>query len=333
MARKRGAPPWDYPWGAEDDCPCGSKEFFGRCCLQPDGRPYMKLGSLQPPGAVTGFAHPRCYLAPSANCSRELSREHYITRALIARPGLKVRGMPWQAEEVLQISPDALTSKVLCRRHNAVLSPLDDHALRIYEALDTARTHATKRSLSRRNYANLLSGEALELWAIKTLAGLLASGMDFRMGPYRFRDYAPPLSSLAAALLSPSPQTMVSAEIPADPDAHEEKIGRAAVSTLFEVDDDTNKMTAWIIRMHGLAFKFHLQPSGMASEGDHFLRPHMLDLIGPYRASRLYFGWPDSLPGRYVYLRLDGTPRDGEPHSRARSHAGRARIRPRSSEP
>jgi hypothetical protein len=35
--------------------------------------------------------------------------------------------------------------------------------------------------------------------------------------------------------------------------------GGRAVTTLFEVDDDADEMTAFVVRMHGLAFKFHLQ--------------------------------------------------------------------------
>ena len=83
--------------------------------------------------------------------------------------------MPWQSKPVLSISPDALTAKVLCRRHNAALSPLDAHALRIYEELGKASCHATKRSLSRRNYAGIVSGEPFELWALKTMAGRYCS--------------------------------------------------------------------------------------------------------------------------------------------------------------
>jgi hypothetical protein len=300
----RGASTWNYPWGPEDECPCGSTLAFGSCCLQPDGRAYVKLVPLQPAGPKTGFAHPRCYLSSSANCTKEISREHYITRALIARPGLNVRGMPWQSEPVVSLSPDALTAKVLCRRHNAALSPLDEHALRIYEELGKARSHATKRSLSRRNYAGIVSGEAFELWALKTMAGLYASGMDLRLGGYRFRNYAPQLEKVAEALINPKAQSMVRFEVPTRLDAHEETLGRAAVTTLFEVDDDADEMTAFVVRMHGLAFKFHLQPSGTTTHREHLLRPHILDLIGPRRTGRLYFGWPNAAAVSYVFVHL-----------------------------
>jgi hypothetical protein len=248
--------------------------------------------------------HPGCYLAASGDCSPKLSREHYVTRALIDRPGLKVRGMPWQTEPVLDITATALTSKVLCQRHNSALSPLDDEALRAYEAIAAAREHATRRSLSRRPTGVIVSGEALELWALKTLAGLYATGMDFRLGSYRFRDYAPAIEDIAAILTSSRPCASVSLEIPVIAEAHEAKLGRPSVSTLFEIDEATRTMTAFIIRMHGLALKFNLKPRDRGEAAETPLRPHMLDFIGPRRRSRIYFGWPEGCPGSYVFIRL-----------------------------
>lgn len=309
----RAQPSWDYPWKAADLCPCGSELAFGRCCLQRDGRPYLRLGSILPPGEPTGYAHPRCYLASSCNCSTAISREHYVSRGMIAGPELKVQGMPWQAEPVLRVSPDALTSKVLCRRHNQALSPLDEHALRAFREVGKARDHATRRSLSRRPYAAILSGEALELWALKTMAGFYASGMEFMVGPRRFRDAPPPMAQIAEILTSPRPRALVSLDIPAEAEAHEASLGRSAVSIIPLYEDGDDTMSAFMVRMHGLGFKFHFKDSGTAQDASGLVRPHMVDLIGPLRKSRLYLGWPDAVTGRYVLIRLrqsDATPRE-----------------------
>lgn len=139
-----------FPWTDSDPCPCGGNEAFSRCCKGDDGLPAMAVGRLIPPNAPTGEATEGCYLASSQNCGGALSREHYISRALIDRSEVFVRGMPWQKEEVQRFSPDNLTAKILCRRHNSALSPLDEHAKRFFLSLEAANHHASRRSLSRR---------------------------------------------------------------------------------------------------------------------------------------------------------------------------------------
>lgn len=322
-----GRPNWDFPWAPEDPCPCGRPARFGECCLQPDGRPYPKPGSLLPPGAPTGFAHPRCYLSGSNNCSTTLSREHFVSRSLIAGPELKVQGMPWQKVPVLHISPDALTAKVLCRRHNEALSPLDSEALRAFEGLRTARVHATRRSLSTRSWATIVSGQALELWALKTMAGFCASGMDFEFGGHRLSDFDLPLAEIASILTDPAPRSIVSLDIPGDMDAHEKTLGRSAVTILWEVDTAAHRLSAMVVRMQGIGFKFHLKPTGAARDGDSFVRPHILDVIGPKRKSRLYLGWPELTPGRYVFFRLkgDAPTKPGAPAGTSSDPAGATR--------
>jgi hypothetical protein len=298
----RDASSWNYPWGPTN-APVAAIWPSASCCLQPDGRPYVKLKPLQPAGRETGFAHPRCYLSSSANCSKEIGREHYITRALIARPGLKVPGMPWRGAGGQRFAgrPHSEGSLPSSQRRAVATRRACSPHLREFEK---ARLHATKRSLSRRNYAGIVSGEALELWALKTMAGLYASGMDFRLGDYRFRNYAQQLENVAEVLINSKSQGMVSLEVPTPLDAHEEMLGRAAVRTLFEVDDDAHEMTAFVVRMSGLAFKFHLQRSGTASNPEHLLRPQILDLVGRRRTGRLYFEWPNAAAGSHVFLRL-----------------------------
>jgi hypothetical protein len=221
---------------------------------------------------------------------------------------VKVQGMPWQKVPVLHISPDALTAKVLCRRHNEALSPLDSEALRVFEALRKANEHATRKSLSKISWATIVSGEALELWALKTMAGFCASGMDFRFGDQRLADFELPLADIAQVLTNPQPRSIVSLDIPTDMDAHEAKLGRSAVTILWEVDADLQQMNAMLVRMHGVAFKFHLKPTGTAQDGGSLVRPHILDLIGPRRKGRLYLGWPGRTSGRYVFFRLKPAP-------------------------
>ncbi|WP_258121964.1 hypothetical protein [Mesorhizobium onobrychidis] len=128
----------------------------------------MTIGSLVPRPPKSGEAQTNCYMAAERDCGGGLSREHYISRGLIDGPELRVRGLPWQHEEVAHY-PDNLVARILCRRHNSALSPLDAHAIRFFLAIEAAIDHAQRRSLSRQSRYFLASGHALELWAIKTL--------------------------------------------------------------------------------------------------------------------------------------------------------------------
>jgi hypothetical protein len=252
----------------------------------------MAVGKITPPGPVTGYAHPGCYMAPSANCSPRLSREHLISRGLIDGQDLKVRGMPWQRDEVQRCSPDSLTARILCQRHNSSFSPLDAHARRFFLALEQARLHAQRRSLSTRSRYFMTSGTGLELWAMKTLAGLYASGIEFRAGEQRFRDYAPPMDQLVTELSAAEPNVLMTLAIPLKRDGHEKEIGRRAVSIGPIVDEDARVLEGLLIRMHGMGMHFRLDLDLEDGDpADDIVRPDMIDLVGPERTSRIYLSW------------------------------------------
>jgi hypothetical protein len=54
-------------------------------------------------------------------------------------------GLPWHdSEEYKEYGIDALTSKVLCTRHNNSLSPLDEAAGHAFRQFTEAMTYAIK---------------------------------------------------------------------------------------------------------------------------------------------------------------------------------------------
>lgn len=115
----------------DSPCPCGSGKSIKRCHLAFDGRLRINKPRLHPPVPRTNFAHPKCYLNGTNDCSEEISREHYVSRAVLEQlgHGIKVTGAPWLAPGIsLETTAESLTAKILCRRHNAALSPLDDVA-------------------------------------------------------------------------------------------------------------------------------------------------------------------------------------------------------------
>lgn len=167
----------------DDPCPCGSMKLISVCgCMQQDGR-------LLPPEAVISTAvkhrynHPRCFASALGNCSRKLSHEHYISHGIIRqvektyRPGeqLIISGFSWQtSNEVQRIAPNSLTSQVLCKWHNNVLSPLDTIGGNFFQAFQQIHYELQHHSTPRRYY--LFNGHDIERWMLKTLCGIIASG-------------------------------------------------------------------------------------------------------------------------------------------------------------
>ncbi len=296
---------YGFPWADSDACPCDGRNRFDQCCKGRDGRPSMAVGSLMPPGPLSEEAREGCYLASSQNCGGGLSREHYISRALIDQRDVFVRGMPWQKAEVQRLSPDNLTAKILCRRHNSALSPLDAHAQRLFLGIEEASHHASRRSLSRKPQFFMTSGDAVELWAMKTLAGLYASKIDFETPGYKFRDFAIPMDAIARELTSERPNSLVRMIVPLGEEEHEARLGRRAVSIGPIVDGESDKLLGLLIRLHGFAFHFYINPVVRDEAANEITRPDIIDFIGPARTSRIYLSWRDkSGPSQIVQVRV-----------------------------
>lgn len=156
-------------------CPCGSGKAIVDCHLDPeDGRFRRPVPLLQPPGDPTGYAHPKCYLRGTRNCSDKISREHYVSKSILERIGniLKIEGSYWLDEgKYFEASIGNLTAKILCERHNNSLSPLDSEANIFFGSLQDALEDLKRRTLSRKPIFHLASGEALELWFLKVACG------------------------------------------------------------------------------------------------------------------------------------------------------------------
>jgi hypothetical protein len=89
-----------------------------------------------------------------------------------------VHGVPWLASEEAQAFPiSSLTGKILCKRHNEALSPLDAMAGRFFSAVKLMHDDIfDKKTLSKRCRWFLFSGEELEHWLLKTAIGLFYYG-------------------------------------------------------------------------------------------------------------------------------------------------------------
>jgi hypothetical protein len=113
-----------------DRCLCGSGRLMRDCCL------FVRCDTT-PSMPATGYAHPSCFARDIRDCSRAISREHYISRSvldLFGGGGIAVSGMPWIPDgEQRRVSAASLTGRMLCERHNQALSSLDAVAARFLQ--------------------------------------------------------------------------------------------------------------------------------------------------------------------------------------------------------
>lgn len=119
----------------------------------------------------TGLVTQGCYAESLRDCDgRALSREHYISEALLERfgKGFTVDGFPWLST-ARKMTPKALQAKILCERHNNALSSLDATIARFYDVLAGAHKGINVGS-------HEFDGSDIERWALKVLLGLAMSG-------------------------------------------------------------------------------------------------------------------------------------------------------------
>lgn len=119
-----------------------------------------------------------CFLSGSSTCRSKLSREHYISRAVLERVFVGstgvVQGLPWSDAVYQQVSLMSLTAKILCEGHNNELSDLDTVAGNFLDFVQRAQLHLAGRAEVPRPLT--ISGHLLERWLLRVAAGMLASG-------------------------------------------------------------------------------------------------------------------------------------------------------------
>lgn len=140
----------------------------------------MNPTNTHPRGPITGYANIKCYARGDHNCSRKISKEHFISETLLRQIHVnntaKVAGLKWQQKETFNVVPlSGLASNILCERHNNALSPLDgcigSFAKTIGE-FDAALLSSTSADASEQRF---FSGDDIERWMVKSLLGMSAS--------------------------------------------------------------------------------------------------------------------------------------------------------------
>jgi len=290
---------YTIPWGDAEDCPCGSGHAFVKCCkVGPQRLPYIEVPNLRPPGKTTGYAHPKCYMSGTNNCSKEKSREHYVSEAILERfDQLNVSGMPWQARDESKILPaNALAGNILCTRHNTALGRLDELGLKALDAVTFACDYAVNATSPGRVEHFLMSGEGLELWLFKLAAGIHFGGIATDDGVAVRDKHSFPIAELADALSTGNLPTNANLWVAALPGV----VQRAMIQVAPLIDTATNRHIGVQVRFGPLRFETTLVAPPLTMQHlaslENRRRPRIIDFIGPARDARVILSWKGQNP-------------------------------------
>lgn len=154
-------------------------------------------------GARTGLSVSGCYAAMTNDCKGKLTREHWISKGVLLEVSdgkfVRIAGLPWQLPgQIDNLPPGSLGSKVLCERHNNALWPLEADGAHTRTILDRFYLDQISHEDIGGNQFDLVSGEQLERWLLKTIWGATAAsptapriraGVDrYMLADYLFRD-------------------------------------------------------------------------------------------------------------------------------------------------
>lgn len=299
-----------HPWMQAEPCPCGAGAPFGVCCDAGFGLVAKAPPRLTPPGPSTGFAHPKCFMRATANCSSSISKEHWISQAILRQFGetISFRGTRWQAADQFErLSIDALASNILCARHNACLAPLDHAAGRAFERLRIASDYAMKKSLRTKPAFVLIDGEALQLWGLKAAMGLFES-RTFRGSDHYTLEPAGALAALTDATFPEHLGLYAGFDRSVVVESH---IGTAPI-----FQEGSTAYCGIRMQLASVMFDFlvYLSPETVGAAINHkFRRPVVIDLIGRREACIIFTWQSRPASGNRVEMELEPERRPSMP--------------------
>ncbi|NJO34918.1 MAG: hypothetical protein HC869_19175, partial [Rhodospirillales bacterium] len=139
------------------------------------------------PGA-SGIALPKCFLSSRRSCSGKISSEHYISASILDSIKGKfvntvmVSGFNFGLTQFREVGIRNLTTKVLCERHNALLSPFDAEMSRFVKAIQSTLTAVS-------NDEYYFSGHDIERWMLKSSIAMLKGRLLKAKLPHGMRDF------------------------------------------------------------------------------------------------------------------------------------------------
>lgn len=119
----------------------------------------------------------KCWAAVLGDCVDVQSREHYLSRSIIGSGDVVVSGFPFLRGETRTIPGERLVAKMLCKRHNGLLSPLDAAAGHFWQVLGAFRHRALMRARGAWKPGGPdmyeVDGALVERWMLKTVINLM----------------------------------------------------------------------------------------------------------------------------------------------------------------
>ena len=60
---------------------------------------------------------PECWARDISSCEGPQSGEHYVSKGLFEKSGVKIKGLPFCEDELIEIPLSGLKANILCKRH------------------------------------------------------------------------------------------------------------------------------------------------------------------------------------------------------------------------
>jgi hypothetical protein len=292
-------------------CPCNSGNPANACCLRSPGV-WQKLPAitlLPPPH--TGLGNPNCYLQCFNDCSGDISKEHYVSDTVLAElehlNTVKIAGLPWiPREQFKKVGKSGLSSKILCRRHNSSLSPLDAEAGRLVRTI--GKFDSEFNTANPKPEIAIFCGENIERWMLKTVCGMVAAKQVSQDG-----------NPVASKILETWPELLVDttkwppawglyATLPDKQIYHSRSFAFVAKTR----PDNYNVLAAEFV-LHGIQFSLVLgKPNQPAARG--IYRPRTLRFSNDAVEKLIEISWESSIYNEYLLFtrvgKYDGPPSD-----------------------
>jgi hypothetical protein len=240
------------------------------------------------------YTNPDCYAGPLGDCSRKLSREHFISKDVLERLGATVRvsGVPWlPAGSSRPIPITKLKSWVLCVDHNSGLSPLDAAAGKLFD-LFTRFDHELSSSEDFPTHEDVrVDGLAFERWLYKVYCGLHFGG---HLGAGGVRLSSPALPDYVLVALFRSEPVPPDYGLYFGGQLGTQMSGRKQVAFGPMTHPETGAVQGLLADFHGLTFVCSIRPgrSGGTGRMDNLQRhPAGIELRSGGRVRAITFQW------------------------------------------
>lgn len=251
-------------------CPCRSGRTTAECCVAADGTFRVKFFSPLPTGEITGFSHPDCFMRDTRNCSEDIATGDYLSKGVLdlAHAGTVRVSFEWEGATL-----ENLSASIVCSRHNAGLASLDAVAIQAFNNIVEAMIYVTMKSLATKKSLYAVSGEGLELWALKVLFGAAAAEAQ----PIDFGIFRRALES--GALAPPRGLYIRRPDRVSEPRA----------------TDKTDRISGLRFNLGPLEFELIVDPAGLDPEAlrrQNYYRPSSIDLTGQKRGANIFMSGP-----------------------------------------